>query len=388
MVQESQAELELSIVVPCLNEAATIAGCIERARRYIESRGIHGEIVVADNGSADGSADVAMAHGARVVRVAERGYGSALLGGIEAAGGRLVIMGDADGSYDFLALDPFVEKLREGYDLVVGNRFLGGIAPGAMPPLHRYFGNPGLSGVGRLFFRAPVRDFHCGLRGLRRDLVERLKLRTTGMEFASEMIVKAVLNGCRVTEVPTTLSQARRAGRPHLRSWRDGWRHLRFLLLFSPSWLFLYPGICLFVLGFVVMAMLLVRPRSVGDVVFDVNTLVYSAAAISCGFQAMSFWLFAKLSSISAGLLPADPPLQRLAGIVTLEVGALLGLALVLSGLVASGCAVRAWSLASFGPLDPRESLRLVVPAATVLVLGVQITFASFFASVLGLKTR
>ena len=292
--------------MPCLDEAETIAVCVEKAMAYIESRGITGEVLVADNGSSDGSQAIAEGLGARVVAIARKGYGSALLGGIAAARGRYVIMGDADNSYDFSDLDAFVEKLREGCELVMGNRFKGGIASGAMPALHRYLGNPVLTGVGKLFFHSPVGDFHCGLRGFSRQAVQDLGLNATGMEFASEMVVKATLQCLRIAEVPTTLSPDGRSRPPHLRSWRDGWRHLRFLLLFSPRWLFLYPGAVLMALGLASMLWLLPGPQRLGALTLDVHTLVYSAAAIICGFQAIAFSLFTKIYAIDAKLLPAD----------------------------------------------------------------------------------
>ncbi|HEV2722568.1 MAG TPA: glycosyltransferase family 2 protein, partial [Thermoanaerobaculia bacterium] len=279
--------IELSIVMPCLNEAETIEVCVAKARRFLDTSGIDGEVVVADNGSRDASREIAGRAGARVVDVGERGYGSALQGGIAAARGRYVIMGDADDSYDFSALAAFVEKLRGGADLVMGDRFAGGVLPGAMPPLHRWLGNPVLSGIGRLFFRSPVRDFHCGLRGFSKAAYERMELRTTGMEFASEMVVKATLLGMRVDEVPIVLHPDGRSHPPHLRSWRDGWRHLRFLLLYSPRWLFLYPGFVLMLLGAVVAGWLLPRPRTLGGVTFDVQTLLYAGMAIVIGFQAV-----------------------------------------------------------------------------------------------------
>ena len=270
MTQDADA-VELSVVMPCLNERATVGICVKKALEAMERHGIRGEVIVADNGSTDGSREIASALGARVVPIETRGYGSALRGGIAAARGRFVLMGDADDSYDFGQLGAFVGKLREGYDLVMGNRFQGGILPGAMPPLHRYLGNPVLTGIGRLFFKSPVGDFHCGLRAFRKDAIEGLGLRTLGMEFASEMVVKATAFGLRVTEIPTTLSPDGRDRAPHLRTWRDGWRHLRFLLLYSPRWLFLYPGLALFVLGSVVSALLLPGPRMIGRVGFDVR---------------------------------------------------------------------------------------------------------------------
>ncbi len=297
-------------------------------------------------------------------------------------------MGDADDSYDFSALDAFLEELRAGHDLVMGNRFKGGIKPGAMPALHRYLGNPVLSGIGRLFFKVPIGDFHCGLRGFNRAAIARLDLNTTGMEFASEMVVKATLRNLRIAEVPTTLSPDGRSRPPHLRSWRDGWRHLRFLLLFSPRWLFLYPGALLVLVGLGAMFWLAAGPRSVGSLVLDVNTLVYAAAALICGFQAVTFAVFAKVFAINARLLPPDPRIAALTRLFSLEVGILAGGLLFVAGLAASAYAVGFWGRASFGPLDPAVSLRIVVPAVTALVLGLQTAFASFFLSVLGLKTK
>ncbi len=382
------AECELTVLMPCLDEAETIGICIEKAMGYMARRRIAGEVLIADNGSTDGSQGIAERLGARVVPVPDRGYGSALMGGIAAARGRFVIMGDADDSYDFGALDPFVEALRGGHQLVMGNRFKGGIAPGAMPPLHRYLGNPVLSGIGRLFFGIPVGDFHCGLRGFDRAAITDLDLNTTGMEFASEMVVKASLRALRIAEVPTTLSPDGRSRPPHLRSWRDGWRHLRFLLLFSPRWLFLYPGLLLMALGLTSMLWLAAGPRSVGSLVLDVNTLVYAAAALICGFQAVAFALFAKVFAINARLLPPDPRIERTTRLLSMEVGIVTGGLLLVAGLAASAYAVGFWGRAAFGPLDPAVSLRIVVPAVTALVLGLQTVFSSFFLSVLGLKTK
>ncbi|MFQ6017016.1 MAG: glycosyltransferase family 2 protein [Kiloniellaceae bacterium] len=379
---------ELTVLMPCLNEAETLDVCISKARQYIESRNIDGEVLVADNGSTDGSQGIAESLGARVVSVVQRGYGAALLGGIAAARGRFVIMGDADDSYDFTALDPFMEKLRDGYDLVMGNRFRGGIEPGAMPFLHRRLGNPVLTRVGRLLFHSPVGDFHCGLRGFDRQAIERLGLSTTGMEFASEMVVKASLQKLKITEVPSTLSPDGRTRPPHLRSWRDGWRHLRFLLLFSPRWLFLYPGALLMLLGLASMIWLLPGPRRLDGLTLDVHTLAYSAAAIICGFQAVAFAVFAKIYAINAKLLPEDPRIARLGDIFSLEIGIIVGLLLVIGGLAASVYAVGSWGRSSFEDLDPTVSMRIVLPGVTALVLGLQVIFSSFFFSVLGLTRR
>jgi glycosyltransferase involved in cell wall biosynthesis len=381
-------DLELSIVMPCLDEAETLATCVTKAQESLRKNGIAGEVIVADNGSTDGSQDIARRLGARLVHVQERGYGAALQGGISAARGCFVIMGDADDSYDFTALLPFVEKLREGYDLVMGNRFRGGIRPGAMPPLHRYLGNPVLTGVGRLFFGSPAGDFHCGLRGFRRDAILGLGLRTTGMEFASEMVVKATLTGLRITEVPTTLSPDGRSRPPHLRSWRDGWRHLRFLLLYSPRWLFLYPGLALMLLGGLAGLWLLPGPRSVGGVTLDVHTLLYCAAAVVIGFQAVVFAVFTKSFGMNEGFLPEDPRALRLFAAISLETGLLVGAGLVVLGLGLTLAALSDWGAVAFGPLDPRATLRLVIPGVTALLLGFQTVLSSFFLSVLGLSRR
>ncbi len=379
---------ELTIVMPCLNEAETIGICVKKAKGYLERRKIDGEVLVADNGSTDDSPAIAESLGARVVKVPERGYGGALLGGIAAARGRYVIMGDADDSYDFTALDLFIDKLREGYELVMGNRFKGGIRPGAMPPLHRYLGNPVLTAIGRRFFGSEIGDFHCGLRGFNREAIRRLNLTTTGMEFASEMVVKATLQKLRIAEVPTTLSPDGRTRPSHLRSWRDGWRHLRFLLLFSPRWLFLYPGGLLTLAGIASMLWLLPGPRTVGGLTLDVHTLIYSAAAIVCGFQSVAFSVIAKVFAINAKLLPEDRRIDKFVDLLSLEVGIGVGLVLLIGGLVASMYAFGAWGGASFGPLDPTVAMRVVIPAATAVIVGLQIIFASFFLSILGLKRR
>jgi len=379
---------ELSVVLPCLNEAETLAICIGQIQTVFRNHNIDGEIVVADNGSTDGSVEIAERLGVRVVRVARRGYGSALMGGIKAANGRYVVMGDADCSYEFGDVPRLLEKLRQGSDLVMGNRFLGGIKPGAMPPLHKYLGNPVLTWIGRLFFKAPCGDFHCGLRGFSKVAYELMDLRTTGMEFASEMVVKATLFKMRIEEVPTTLSPDRRNRPPHLRSWRDGWRHLRFLLLYSPRWLFLYPGMVLILLGTITGLLLLPGPRVVGGIHFDVHTLLYAAMAILMGFQAVVFATLTKVFGISEGLLPEDPRLTRLFRYVKLETGLVTGAALMAFGLATSFLAVGSWASWRFGPLDPVRTLRLVIPAALALTLGFEVVLSSFFLSVLGMKHK
>ena len=380
--------IEVSVVMPCLNEAETLETCIRKAQRALAESQITGEIVIADNGSTDGSVDIAERLGARVVRVAAKGYGSALMGGIAASAGKFIIMGDADDSYDFGDIPKFVAQLRQGSQLVMGNRFRGGIKPGAMPPLHQYFGNPGLTRIGRLFFRSPVGDFYCGLRGFRKDAYGTLGLRTTGMEFATEMVVKATLLKLKIDEVPTTLSPDGRSRPPHLRTWRDGWRTLRFFLLYSPRWLFLYPGLALMVTGIALGLWLLPSPRTVGSVTFDVHTMLYCAAMVLLGFQAMAFAVFTKVFAITEGLLPPDPVLDQLFRYITLEVGIGVGGLLVLAGLVTSIVAVRTWDIQHFGPLDYAHTMRIVIPAALLLILGAQTIFSSFFLSVLGLRRR
>ena len=375
--------------MPCLNEAATVADCVKQARSALEKYRVRGEVIVADNGSSDGSRELAAAAGARVVPVPLRGYGSALLSGIASAQGEYIVMGDADGTYDFMAIDRFLAKLREGNDLVMGNRFKGGIAPGAMPFLHRWLGNPVLSWLGRLFFGSDVGDFHAGLRGFRRSAMLGLDLRTTGMEFASEMVVKSSLRGLRIAEVPVTLAPDKRDRPPHLRTWRDGWRHLRFLLLYSPRWLFLYPGALLMIAGTLVGLWLLPGERAIGSLRLDVHTLIYAAAAVVLGYQSVIFAVFTKTFAISEGLMPEDPRLVRLYRYVTLETGILAAIALVVLGVVAAAAAVGIWGQQGFGPIaDISFTLRAVIVSSLAITLGVQTFFASFFLSVLGLGRR
>jgi glycosyltransferase involved in cell wall biosynthesis len=377
---------ELTILMPCLNEADTVARCIAKARAYLTRSGVNGEVVVADNGSTDGSQMIAESNGARVVAVSAHGYGSALLGGIRSAQGRYVIMGDSDDSYDFSDLDGFVAKLREGYQLVMGNRFLGGIKPGAMPLLHRYLGNPVLTAIGRLFFRSRCGDFHCGLRGFDRDAILGLDLQAPGMEFASEMVVKASIFDLSVAEVPTTLYPDGRSRPPHLRRWRDGWRHLRFLLLFSPKWLFLYPGFALFVAGLIAMAWLLPGPRTIKGVSFDVHSLLYASLAVTTGFQLMQFWIFAKVYRTREGVAPWDNRFASVISLVTLEVGLITGLVLLLLGIGLGIYALASWNVAGLGALRPTETMRLVIPSATSILLGLQVIYGAFFLSVLEIR--
>jgi hypothetical protein len=380
--------IELSIVMPCLDEAATLPACIGKAHDFLQRHGVRGEVVIGDNGSVDGSPDIARRMGARVVPVAVRGYGAAAHEAALAARGRYIVMGDADDSYDFAHLMPFLDRLRDGFDLVMGNRFAGGIAAGAMPWKNRVIGNPVLSGIGRLFFHAPARDFHCGLRGFTRDALLRMDLQTTGMEYASEMVIKATLLGLRIAEVPTTLAAEGRSRPSHLRPWRDGWRHLRFMLLFSPRWLFLYPGAALMALGAIGGAWLMPGPRRIGGVELDVHTLLYCAVAVLIGFQAVCFAILAKTYAIGEGLVPDDPRLRRLYRYVTLETGLAVGALLVVLGVGGTVAALLAWGTRRFGHLDPTRMLRAVIPSALSLTLGCQIVLSSFFLSVLGLGVR
>ncbi len=381
-------KVEVSVLMPCLNEAETIESCIRKAQRSLRDNRISGEILIADNGSTDGSQDIAQRLGARVVRISEKGYGNALLGGIKAAQGTYIIMGDADDSYDFGSLMPFVTKLREGYDLVMGNRFKGGIKPGAMPALHRYLGNPVLTGIGRLFFRSQCGDFHCGLRGFNKTAAMKMDLQTTGMEFASEMIVKASLYRMRITEVPTTLSPDGRSRPPHLRSWHDGWRHLRFLLIFSPRWLFLYPGALLVITGLVLGALVLPGPLAVGKVSLDVHTLLVASLAVMCGYQSILFALFSKAFAVNERLMPEDPRLTRFFSVVNLERGLIFSCVGLLAGVVLLITAVMQWRAVGFGPLDYSQTMRIVIPGTLLTVLGFQTMLASFFASVLGMGRK
>ena len=381
--------IELTILMPCLNEAETLATCIDKASGYLERSGVVGEILIADNGSTDGSQAIAEAHGARVVNVVDKGYGAALLGGIAAANGTYVIMGDADDSYDFANLDQFVERLRAGDDLVMGNRFLGGIEPGAMPPLHKYLGNPVLSSIGRLFFKSPIRDFHCGLRGFNRQAMLDLHLQTTGMEFASEMVVKASLGGRRVSEVPTTLKKDGRSRPPHLRSWRDGWRHLRFLLIFSPRWLFLVPGTVAFLLGILGTFVLSFGPLSIGDVGFDVASQVYLAALAVVGYQAVIFAILSKIYAQHEGFrIPRSRNFDRLERRISLESSAVAGLILFVLGLVIAIMQLVMWSNAGFGALQLDETVRTAIAASLLMMLGAQTIMAGMFLGVLSVVLK
>jgi glycosyltransferase involved in cell wall biosynthesis len=375
--------LELSIVLPCLNEAETLGAVIDRARRFLSAYNIAGEIIVADNGSSDGSIEIAKDSGARVVPVAERGYGAALMGGIRAARGEFVAMGDADESYDFMGLMPFIERLRRGSDLVMGNRFLGGIGRGAMPRLHRYLGNPVLSFAGRLFFNAPIGDFHCGLRAFRRDSIVALDLSAPGMEFASEMVVRAQLRGLTIEEVPTTLSKDGRSRAPHLRSWRDGWRHLKFLLTFSPRWLYIYPGLALVAACLLAFVVLLPGFLSIGDVRLGVNSLLFSAIGIIVGFQLTSMGLIASLFGVRESYWQDTGRLQRVKRWLTIDRGCFVGGLMILSGIVGLGFAVWSWASVGYGDLSVETEMRLIIPSMLSAVVGLQFMFTCFLTELL-----
>jgi hypothetical protein len=383
-------EIELTIVMPCLNEAETLAACIQKARLGLERAGARGEILVADNGSKDGSIEIAEKAGARVVHVKEKGYGSALRGGIEAALGKWVIMGDADDSYDFSDINGFVEKFRDGYDLVMGCRLPAGggtIAPGAMPWKNRWIGNPTLSFIGRLFFKCPARDFHCGLRGFTKSAYRKMELKTTGMEFASEMVIKGTLKSLRITEVPITLHPDGRSRPPHLKPWRDGWRHLRFMLIYSPRWLFFVPGLALGLIGAICAAVLATGPLKLGHVEFSTGTLAVACMSVIVGGQLMAFALYTKVFAIAEGLLPEDRKFSNVFKLFTLEKGIVLGLAVMCLG---AGLLLRdflVWRGTGYGPLPYDENMRRLILAVTLIVGGIQIVFGSFFMSVLGLKT-
>jgi glycosyltransferase involved in cell wall biosynthesis len=380
---EATDPVELTILLPCLNEAETIAICVQKAASFLLLHNVDGEVLVADNGSTDGSPALAEAAGARVIQVPERGYGTALMAGIKAARGRFVIMGDADDSYDLTALMPFLSQLRAGADLVMGNRFHGGIAPGAMPPLHRYIGNPVLSFIGRLFFRSKIGDFHCGLRGFNRSRILKVGLQATGMEFASEMVVRATLAGYRIDEVPTTLSPDGRSRRPHLRSWRDGWRHLRFLLLFSPRWLFLYPGLAMMLVGAAGGIAILPGPIPFAGVRLNLATLAAACALVVIGMQAVLFAIFTAVYATNEGFLPPSNKVARFLRSWTLERGLVAGAVLGLAGLGGAASALFVWS---GGAAPHPDILRLVLPSLTALMLSCQLVFSAFFISILGVS--
>jgi glycosyltransferase involved in cell wall biosynthesis len=383
-----EKQIELTIVMPCLNEAETLKTCIDKAMKYLNDNNISGEVVIGDNGSTDGSQEIAHSCGARVVDIPRKGYGSALMGAIQAAKGKYVIMGDSDDSYDFSNLNAYVEKLRGGYDLVMGNRFKGGIAKGAMPFLHYYLGNPVLSFIGKLFFGGGINDFHCGLRGFRQDIVTLLNLQTTGMEFASEMVVKAQINKLKIIEVPTTLSPDGRSRPPHLRTWRDGWRHLRFLLLYSPKWLFLIPGLTLMLIGLILFILIQQGPVQLLNIHFDTNTLLYAGAFVVIGFQAVNFAVFTRIYALQQGFLPKNSTLDKLYHFITLEAGLIIGVLITLAGLGGSVYSLYLWDQQDFGQLNYSSILRVVIPSVFAIMIGLQTIFSSFFLSFLGLNQK
>jgi glycosyltransferase involved in cell wall biosynthesis len=383
--------IELSIVMPCLNEAETLASCVQKARLGLERAGVQGEVVIADNGSTDGSVALAEKLGARVVPVKKKGYGSALRGGIEAARGKWIMMGDSDGSYDFSRIEGFVEKLRQHYDLVMGCRLPSGsgtILPKAMPWKNRWIGNPSLSLLGRLFFRCPARDFHCGLRGFTREAFDKMELKTTGMEFASEMVIKATLKSLRIAEVPITLHPDGRSRPPHLKPWRDGWRHLRFMLIYSPRWLFLVPGLLLSGLGVVAGATLAFGTIQLGNVHFSTGTLAVACMSVIIGTQLVAFALFTKVFAVGEGLLPQDPKFSKVFKTFTLEKGIWFGLAILALGFGLLLHSLWVWRRAGYGLLPYADNMRRLLPAVTLIVVSIQTIFSSFFMSVLGLKTN
>jgi glycosyltransferase involved in cell wall biosynthesis len=380
--------IELSIIMPCLNEAETLATCIHKARTFLEISGIEGEVLVADNGSTDGSQKIATNSGARVISVSRRGYGAALLGGIEAARGEYIIMGDADDSYEFTALQPFIDSLRNGADIVMGNRFKGGIAPGAMPFLHKYLGNPILSWLGRLFFRIPVGDFHCGLRGFSRQRINALQLCTTGMEFASEMVVRAALAGYRIEEVPTTLNPDGRSRPPHLRTWRDGWRHLSFLLMYSPRWLFLYPGIFLILLGVLAWLFLFPGAVTINGIGFDIHTLMVLSFLLIVGINAISFAALARSFSASHKLMPPSRKYHVLLKSLTLERLLVVACVLILGGGAGFAACVVQWIATGFGPLAYSSMLKTLLISMTSITIGAQLAFTAFLSSIVKIPTR
>jgi glycosyltransferase involved in cell wall biosynthesis len=382
------APVELSIVMPCLNEAETLAICIQKAQKFLTDNNVSGEVVIADNGSTDGSQQIANALGARIVHVPAKGYGAALQGGIAAARGKYVAMGDADDSYNFLGLMPFLEKLRDGADLVMGNRFQGGIAPGAMPPLHKYLGNPVLSFVGRLFYRAPIGDFHCGLRAFSREAILKLNLATTGMEFASEMVVKATLQKIKIAEVPTTLVPDGRSRPPHLRSWRDGWRHLKFLLTFAPKWLFFYPGAALLFTGLAALAWLLPGAQKIGSVELGVHTMLFAAGAVLVGLQLVSFAIVARVFGIRENYWPSGPSIERAQRWLTVDRGCIVGGVSFVASISMAVAAVMSWAGNNYGAMNPSELMRLAIPAVLLGCGGLQVMFTGFLLGLMQQPAR
>ena len=378
-------KLELTILMPCLNEAKTLETCIKKAQKSLKENNIEGEVLIANNGSTDGSQDIARKCGARVIDVEVKGYGSALIEGTKNAYGKYIIMGDSDDSYDFSNIMPFLEKLREGFDLVMGNRFKGGIEKGAMPWSHRYIGTPILSFLGRLFYKSKIKDFNCGMRGYNKKAILKLDLKTTGMEYASEMIVRATLNKLKITEVPTTLKKDGRDRPPHLKSFRDGWRHLKFLLIYSPKHLFLLPGVLLILFGILGM---IITNMKIENVNLGVHTMLYSGAAIVIGFQTIIFFILAKVYAINSGMHPKDDKVINTLKEITLEKGVVLGILFIIIGFALSVYAVMKWRNVSYGALNPLEIKPITIPAADLLIIGVELVFASFLLGVLNIKHK
>lgn len=378
-------ELELTILMPCLNEAKTLEICIKKAFKSLEENNINGEVLISDNGSTDGSKEIAKRCGARIIEVETKGYGSALIEGIKAANGKFIIMGDSDDSYDFSNIMPFVEKLREGYELVMGNRYKGGIEKGAMPWSHKYIGTPVISFIGRVFYKTKIRDFNCGIRGLNRKSILKLDLKTTGMEYASEMIIRASLNKLKIAEVPTTLKKDGRERAPHLKSFRDGWRHLKVLLVYSPRYMFLIPGIILIfmgILGFIVTNM------NIKNIHFGIHTMLYCGAMIVLGFQTIIFGILAKVHAINSGMHPKTDKLTNLLRKITTELGIILGIIFIIIGFILSGLAINKWKATGYGNLNPLEIMPLTIPAVDLLIIGVELIFASFLLGVLNIKSK
>lgn len=383
-----EKDLELTILMPCLNEAETLEICIKKAKKSLEENNIKGEVLIADNGSTDGSQEIAKKNGARVVNVPRRGYGSALIEGTKSAYGKYCIMGDADDSYDFSNIMPFVEKLREGYDLVMGNRFKGGIEKGAMPWSHKYIGTPVISFIGRLFYHSKIGDFNCGMRGYNRKAIMDLELKCTGMEYASEMIVQANLNKLKIAEIPTTLKKDGRSRPPHLKSFQDGWRHLKFLLLYSPKWLFLIPGLILMIVGLVGTIAFLFKNIQIGSIVLGIHSRLYLGAMVVVGLQMIIFSLFAKIYAINSGMHPKQDKITKFLNKITLEKGLVIGAVLTIIGILLTIYSIVVWNKNAWGNLDPIKVMPITIPAVYLIIIGVQVAFASFFLGVLNIEYK
>lgn len=383
----SDYKVEVSVVMPCLNEGETIGICIEKIKKAFKENNINGEIIVSDNGSTDKSVDIALKSGAKVVHQPLRGYGNAYIKGINSANGKYIVMGDGDNTYDFLEMNKFIEPLRNNSaDMVMGSRLKGRIYKGAMPFLHRYIGNPVLSGMLKLMFKTKVSDSHCGMRSLKKEAFDRLDLKCSGMEFASEMVIKAAMAGLRIMDIPITYYP--REGESKLRTFKDGWRHIRFMFLFSPRWLFLIPGVFFFLSGSIVGGIILFGKIKIGSIIFDANTLLICAMGILIGFQLICFAIFTKIFAISEGLLPRDIRIERLASFIRLEVGLLIGFIFIVIGFGLIMGVFWYWKTHSFGALTPRDSLNITIPGVTILTLGIQIIFSSFFVSILALSRK